>query len=77
MDRLVGRLEASEHTVLAQASLASAAVMRHFLADPLLPTELLHSQWPGEALRADYDRFESALRRLLRAWIREQRREAS
>ncbi|MCQ9131300.1 PaaX family transcriptional regulator C-terminal domain-containing protein [Streptomyces hilarionis] len=34
---------------------ALAAVVRHLLADPVLPAELLPADWPGAALRALYD----------------------
>ncbi|GGX02833.1 hypothetical protein GCM10010297_25820 [Streptomyces malachitofuscus] len=33
---------------------AFAAVVRHLLADPVLPAALLPADWPGEALRAVY-----------------------
>ncbi|CAM5613658.1 PaaX family transcriptional regulator C-terminal domain-containing protein [Streptomyces pilosus] len=33
---------------------AFAAVVRHLLADPVLPPVLLPADWPGEALRAAY-----------------------
>ncbi len=33
---------------------AFAAVVRHLLADPVLPPALLPADWPGEALRAAY-----------------------
>ncbi|WP_432084183.1 PaaX family transcriptional regulator C-terminal domain-containing protein [Streptomyces sp. WAC 04229] len=41
---------------------AFAAVVRHLLADPVLPAELLPSDWPGAALRdayAEYQREQS------------------
>jgi phenylacetic acid degradation operon negative regulatory protein len=30
-------------------------VVRHLLADPVLPAELLPADWPGTALRALYE----------------------
>lgn len=33
---------------------ALAAVVRHLLADPVLPAELIPADWPGPALRAAY-----------------------
>lgn len=42
---------------------AVTAVVRHLLADPLLPADLLPRTWPGERLRAAYDDF--------RAWTDE------
>ena len=47
----------------------SAAVLRHFQADPLLPAELLDRHWPGARLRADYDRYDAAYRGALAGWL--------
>ncbi len=35
----------------------AAATVRHILHDPLLPSELLPADWPGERLRESYDVF--------------------
>ena len=40
---------------------AAAAIVRHLLTDPVLPDELLPTQWPGPALRAAYRDFAAAL----------------
>ncbi|MDH6219211.1 PaaX family transcriptional regulator C-terminal domain-containing protein [Streptomyces pseudovenezuelae] len=37
---------------------AFAAVVRHLLADPVLPPELLPADWPGEPLRAAYAEYQ-------------------
>ncbi|WP_217169830.1 PaaX family transcriptional regulator C-terminal domain-containing protein [Streptomyces sp. AC512_CC834] len=37
---------------------AFAAVVRHLLADPVLPAELLPPDWPGTALRDAYTRYQ-------------------
>ncbi|MFD6188401.1 MULTISPECIES: PaaX family transcriptional regulator C-terminal domain-containing protein [unclassified Streptomyces] len=37
---------------------AFAAVVRHLLADPVLPAELLPPDWPGTALRDAYARYQ-------------------
>ncbi|MCI3275197.1 PaaX family transcriptional regulator C-terminal domain-containing protein [Streptomyces cylindrosporus] len=37
---------------------AFAAVVRHLLADPVLPPELLPADWPGTALRAEYAEYQ-------------------
>jgi phenylacetic acid degradation operon negative regulatory protein len=50
---------------LAQGFVRSAEVLRHLQRDPLLPVALLADDWPGPALRADYDRFDAAYRRAL------------
>jgi phenylacetic acid degradation operon negative regulatory protein len=69
MTGLLPRLEAGDHTSLAPGFVTSAAVLRHLQADPLLPVELLPEDWPGEALRADYDRYDTAYRAVLRSWL--------
>ncbi|WP_405875498.1 MULTISPECIES: PaaX family transcriptional regulator C-terminal domain-containing protein [unclassified Streptomyces] len=37
---------------------AFAATVRHLLADPVLPPELLPADWPGAALRAEYAEYQ-------------------
>jgi phenylacetic acid degradation operon negative regulatory protein len=46
-------------------------VLRHFQADPLLPGQLLPEDWPGDRLRRDYDRYDTAYRSVLRTWFSE------
>lgn len=70
MAQLVAPLEASEINALADGFVVSAAVLRHFQADPLLPEELLPRGWPGAQLRDEYDRFDAAYRALLREYFR-------
>ena len=48
----------------------SAAVLRHFQADPLLPPELLPPDWPGDGLRRDYDEWDRRYRQVLVEWSR-------
>lgn len=62
-------LRSGDAAALAPGFVLSAAVLRHFQADPLLPDPLLPAGWPGAALRRDYDRYDSAYRRLLRRWF--------
>ncbi|KAB8192987.1 PaaX domain-containing protein, C- domain protein [Nonomuraea phyllanthi] len=50
---------------LAEGFLVSAAVLRHLLADPLLPPELLPPGWPGGELRERYDGFDRRYREVL------------
>ncbi len=40
---------------------AAAAMVRHLLTDPVLPTELLPEDWPGAALRQAYTDFAAEL----------------
>lgn len=68
MHDLIDRIEAGDPQSLAPGFVLSAAVLRHFLADPLLPRELTPRSWPGPALRADYERYDRAYRTLLRDW---------
>jgi phenylacetic acid degradation operon negative regulatory protein len=48
----------------------SAAVLRHLQADPLVPAELLPTDWPGPALRQAYDRWDRQYREVLATWGR-------
>lgn len=73
MAGLVDALEAGDTDALADGFVTSAAVLRHLQADPLLPRELLPTGWPGDALRADYDRYDAAYRAVLRAWFAAER----
>jgi phenylacetic acid degradation operon negative regulatory protein len=54
---------------LPERFILAAAVLRHFVADPLLPPELLPPEWPGDALRARYEDFDAAFQSVLRAHI--------
>lgn len=55
-------LERGDTTVLPAGFVVSAAALRHLLADPLLPEELLPPRWPGEGLRTAYDRYDRAFK---------------
>ena len=72
MAALVGPLEAGDTAPLPRGFVLSARVLRHLLADPLLPDELLPPDWPGAALRADYDRYDRAFKAVWRDWFRAQ-----
>ncbi len=69
INELTRPLERGDTSVLAEGFVRSAAVLRAFRADPLLPAELLPARWPGGALRGDYERFDVAYRALLRRWF--------
>lgn len=71
MDALLGPLEDDDRSALADGFELSAAVLRHFQADPLLPPELLPRRWPGGALRTEYDRYDRAYRSVLAGWFAE------
>jgi phenylacetic acid degradation operon negative regulatory protein len=59
----------AEATDLASTFILAAAVLRHFLADPLLPPELLPPDWPGDRLRTRYEGFDEHFVTTLRAHI--------
>lgn len=69
MAPLVAPLERGDHGVLADGFVLSAAVLRHLQRDPLLPAPLLPADWPGAALRSDYDRYDAAYRAVLSTWF--------
>jgi phenylacetic acid degradation operon negative regulatory protein len=73
MAHLVGALEAGARGALVHGFVLSADVLRHFQADPLLPSELLPPGWPGGSLRREYDRYDAAYRAILRDWFAEHR----
>ncbi|NUT41068.1 MAG: PaaX domain-containing protein, C- domain protein [Thermoactinospora sp.] len=60
-----GRHASVRPGALAGGFVLSARVLRHLLADPLLPPELLSPSWPGGELRARYDAFDRAYREAL------------
>ncbi|MGH9186818.1 MAG: PaaX family transcriptional regulator C-terminal domain-containing protein, partial [Acidimicrobiales bacterium] len=62
-------LEAADPTALAPGFVLSAAVLRHFQHDPLLPDPLLPRAWPGADLRREYERYDEAYRAVLRGWL--------
>lgn len=61
-------LEAGDDASLAAAFLLSAAVLRHLVADPLLPGGLFSGDWPGTDLRTEYDAYDAAFLSALRDW---------
>jgi phenylacetic acid degradation operon negative regulatory protein len=65
LHELVGPLEQGDVAALAPGFVLSAAVLRHTQADPLLPPDLWSKAWPGDALRRDYERYDTAYRALL------------
>ncbi|CAN5396462.1 PaaX family transcriptional regulator C-terminal domain-containing protein [soil metagenome] len=69
MHELTPALERRDTDALAPGFFVSAAVLRHFGADPLLPRELLGRNWPGSSLRVDYDRYDRAYREVLAGWV--------
>ena len=61
MSDVANDLERGSTDALVPGFILDAAVLRHFLADPLLPGELLPFDWPGQTLRDDYERLRRCL----------------
>jgi phenylacetic acid degradation operon negative regulatory protein len=57
----------------AQRFTAAAAIVRHLLADPVLPAGLLPPSWPGDALRQTYTGYQAELVDLTHSTIRTER----
>jgi phenylacetic acid degradation operon negative regulatory protein len=70
---LLPALESGDATALAVGYVVSAAVLRHFQADPLLPDQLLPDDWPGPLLRDRYEAYDSVFRTTLDGWQRAHR----
>ena len=63
VDRLVAvtdAIAAGDDDALASGFVVGAAALQHARRDPLLPTELLPRDWPGDELRESYSRFQRA-----------------
>jgi len=65
MDETEPALMANDHSALASSFVLSAEVVRHLVADPMLPAELLTNDWPGPALRERYRNYNLAYRAVL------------
>jgi phenylacetic acid degradation operon negative regulatory protein len=53
--------EMSKATNVPARFVVAAAIVRHLLIDPVLPTELLPRDWPGARLRSAYNDFAAEL----------------
>jgi phenylacetic acid degradation operon negative regulatory protein len=53
--------EMSDATDVPARFVVAAAIVRHLLIDPVLPTELLSTDWPGARLRSAYNDFAAEL----------------
>lgn len=73
MSEVVARLEADDRAALAPGFELSAAVLRHLVHDPQLPTELQADGWPAAELTASFDRYDRIYRQVLRAFFAEHR----
>lgn len=55
--------EIARATEVPERFVVAAAMVRHLLTDPMLPDELLPTDWPGARLRAAYHDFAAELAR--------------
>ena len=72
MSEVLPSLDTGDQSVFAPAFELAAVVLRHLVADPMLPPSLLPSQWPGPLLRSEYDTYDRAFTRLWRSWYHAQ-----
>lgn len=72
INELTGPLDSGDEPAIPTAFVVSAAVLRHFQADPLLPDELLPDDWPGTRLRGAYERFDTSFKSSWSTWFRGQ-----
>ncbi len=63
-----------DRAALAPGFELAAAVLRHLVADPLLPEELWPASWPAPVLREGHRRYDTAFRTDLARFFRSQRR---
>lgn len=63
-------LDQRDTDALAPTFVVDAAVLRHLVADPALPSALLPDDWPGPELRSALGRFDAAFKTTWRAWYR-------
>lgn len=61
-------LDQRDTHALADTFVLDAAVVRHLLADPVLPPELVPADWPVSALREAFGRFDAGFKATWRAW---------
>lgn len=54
---------------MAERFVTSALALRHLLADPLLPEELLPPDWPGSEFRSRFDGFYAAFQGELQTYL--------
>jgi len=72
-EELRAAMEATTPDRIAAGFRVAAAVVRHLRDDPLLPAELLPTDWPGDRLRSDYDVYEHAFQAALAPVLQEAR----
>lgn len=76
-DGLIGELERWQPAlddrrtdVLGETFVIAADVLRHLVADPELPSELVPTDWPADRLRDRFERFDRAFKETWRSWHR-------
>ncbi len=63
-------LDARREECLGATFVLDAAVVRHLVADPLLPAELAPRGWPAAELRAAFAAFDAGFKATWRDWFR-------
>lgn len=70
MDRWQPALDERRTDALADTFVVDADVVRHLVADPDLPPELVDDDWPAATLRTGFRRFDTAFKETWRTWYR-------
>lgn len=80
---LIGELQATispllarDESALGSTFVTAAAVLRHLVADPVLPDRLQPAGWPAAELRRTYAAFQDAFSSTWREWYRRQRQDS-
>ncbi len=68
MDRWQPALDERRTDALGETFVIDADVVRHLVADPDLPAELVGDDWPAAALRNAFSRFDTAFKATWRTW---------
>lgn len=63
-------LERLDASMLGETFVIAAATTRHLTLDPLLPPQLLPTDWPGGELRSRYDAYQEHFANTWRNWYR-------
>lgn len=70
LERTQPPLERLDASALGTTFVIAAATTRHLTLDPLLPQQLLPTDWPGGELRASYDTYQEHFANTWRNWYR-------
>lgn len=70
MEQWQDALDRRRTEALGETFVIAADVLRHLVADPELPADLVDDTWPADALRRRFDRFDRAFKETWTTWYR-------